>query len=282
MTSYRFSYMKMKGLQSGNNKVTTGDSLNLYPNTPTKMTMRMHMPGVMYGVTDNFTVAGMASFVEKDMDHIHRVSGKFNRETDGIGDSKINGLYQFYNDGTNRAQFNLGISLPTGSINKKQPNQASRLPYPMQIGSGSYELLPGLSFTQNNGDYSFGAQVNAVFRLDSNKYGYKLGDSYNLTSWVAKEVSDSVSLSSRLDYHKNEAVEGVDTSLNPNMIATANGNLQDRERLDLLFGVNYVFSGGYLAGNRLAVEFGAPVYQRVAGPILGVDYRVVVGWQKGF
>jgi hypothetical protein len=284
MTSYRFLYMKMKGLRNEDNKVSTSDALSRYIVAPTKMTMKMHMIGAMYGITDQLTLSAMGSFVEKNMDHIHRATGEFNRETDDIGDTKINALYEFYNKDANRFQFNLGLSLPTGNIDKKY--DGTRLPYPMQIGSGSYELLPGISYSGHQDNLSYGGQINGIFRLNTNDNGYKLGDQYNITSWVARKLNNSFSVLSRLDYNKNEAIEGRDSSLdkmvNMNMNPTAKTSLQDQERLDLLFGVNFLMQKGFLEGNRLAVEFGAPIYQRIDGPMLENDYKITIGWQNKF
>ena len=39
---------------------------------------------------------------------------------------------------------------------------------------------------------------------------------------------------------------------------------------------------GFLKGNRLAVEFGKPVYQRFGGPALENDYKITIGWQNSF
>jgi len=284
MTSYRFSYMKMKGLRNGDDKVTTADALNSYMVAPTEMTMKMHMLGAMYGITNQLSLSAMGSFVEKDMYHIHRMTGEFNREIDDIGDTKINALYEFYNKDANRFQFNLGLSLPTGNIDKKY--NGTRLPYPMQIGSGSYELLPGISYSGRQDSFSYGGQINGTFRLDTNDNGYKLGDQYNITAWVARKLNNAFSASSRLDYNKNEAIEGRDSSLdmmvNMNMSPTAKTSLQDKERLDLLFGVNFLMPKGFLEGNRLAVEFGAPIYQRIDGPMLETDYKITIGWQNTF
>ncbi len=280
MTNYRFSYMKMKGLRSGNNNVQTGDALNDFMATPTEMSMRMHMIGAMYGVDDNFTLSAMSGFIEKTMNNYSSRGFEFKGEGSGIADLKLNSFYQFYKKQNNRAQINLGLSVPIGSIDEK--NNSSNLPYPMQIGSGSYEFLPGLSYSGNLAKLSYGAQVNGVFRLNGNDNGYKFGDSYNLTSWIAKDLSRQISVSSRLDYNKVEAIEGLDPTLDVEMMATNNISLQDYQRLDLLFGVNFVMSKWFLQGNRFAVEIGAPIYQRIDGPMLETDYKVMVGWQNSF
>jgi len=276
MFSYRYSQMSMENLRQGDDGISTAQVLDSYANTPIKMNMQMHMAGLMYGFTDKLTIGAMSGFVVKDMDHAKNNGTYFERESEGLSDSKVNAMYRFFeNDNNDTAQINLGVSLPTGDINES--HTGTRLPYPMQIGSGSYEFLPGISSTLilKNG-FRVGGQINGTFRMDSNKYGYKLGDNYNVTSWVDKSLDEDVSVSARLDYNKNEAIEGFDSEISSmkNGIPTADASLTDSQRLDILFGVS-LFNG-------LGVEFGLPLYQRVDGPTLETKYRFIVGWQKSF
>jgi hypothetical protein len=280
MGSYRFSYMKMKGLRNGDDEVSAKDTLNNYMKAPTEMSMKMHMAGFMYGITDQLTISAMGNFTEKEGKNINAMGAVSKRRTADIGDSKVNLSYGFFEEDHGRSQFNLATSLPTGNINKK--HDGSRLPYSMQIGSGSYELIPGISHSGHKGNFSYGGQINGTFRLNSNDNDYKLGDSYNVTSWVATRLNNSLSISSRLDYSKHEAIEGNDSTLNKMMMPAANGSLYDKERLDLLFGVNFMMQSGALEGNRLAIEFGMPIYQRIDGPMLENDYKIVIGWQNTF
>ncbi len=280
MLSYRLGYMKMKGLRRGSNRVALDESRNKYMMSPRDMDMKMHMFGAMYGVTDNFTIAAMGSLIEKEMHMVNRMNNVSRMESAGIGDTKLQTMYQFYNNEENRAQFNLGVSLPTGDI--KQDDRGSRLPYRMQIGSGSYELLPGISYSSFFNSYSVGAQANAIFRLDSNNIGYRLGDSYNLTAWAAKKLNNSFSLSSRLNYTIEEGIEGYDRTLNASMSPVRDFSMTARKRLDFLLGVNFIVSKGALKGHRLAFEFGRPLYKHVNGIQLETDYNFTLGWQKTF
>ena len=79
----------------------------------------------------------------------------------------------------------------------------------MQIGSGSYEFLPGISYSSNYNQFYYGGQINNIFRLNNNKHNYKLGDHYNITSWIGKKINRNFSLSARLNYNKNESIENI-------------------------------------------------------------------------
>ncbi len=283
MTSYRASYMEMKGLSNNQGSVSSAQALNSRLVAPIEMQMGMDMLSAMYGVTDNLTIAAMGSFAVKKMNHQRRNGTFFERESESVGDIQVNALYKLgkYYDGD--MLFNLGLSIPTGSVDERDLN-GNRLPYPMQIGSGSYEILPGLSYTKLNNSYSYGGQLNASFKLDTNNNGYKLGDSYNITAWIAKPVFDSLSISSRLDFNKIEAIEGRDSSLD-NIVAaivTADPSLSDREFIDLYFGVNYVLPDSLISNMRLAFEGGPRIHEKFQDNQLETDFKLFFGIQKTF
>lgn len=284
MLSYRYEFMKMKRISKNNHEASTADILQDYSMTPVDMDMRMHMVGAMYGVTEDLTLMAMGSFIDKDMSMLNG-SGKYSEmESMGFGDTKISAMYQAFNSGDNRLQYNLGFSIPTGNI-KEHSKTGSTLPYQMQIGSGSYEFLPGLSYNGYNNSYSYGAQVNGVFRLNTNNSGYKMGDSYNFTTWVAKKLDNALSISSRLDYTINESIKGKDTNISQmmiNMSPTNNSTFSGSKKLDLFVGSNFIIPSTALKGNRIAFEFGFPLYQSMKGIQLQSDYKLILGWQKSF
>ena len=286
MLSYRYDYMNMKGNRNGTNNLSTADVLSDYMMSPSKMSMKMHMVGAMYGVNDKLTLMAMGNFMTNSM---KMIDGMNNDQTtsqniSGFGDTTLNAMYGFFKDSNSHAQFNLGVSLPTGSI--KRNDQGSRLPYAMQLGSGSYELLPGLSYTGFQDSYSYGAQTNGQFRLNYNNSGYKLGDSYNATLWTAKKLNEAFSVSSRLNYTITQKTKGYSEALNTEhhlmMSPTNNSTYSGGRRLDFLLGVNFIVPSGALKGHRLALEGGVPLYQKLNGTQMSNNYNITLGWQKSF
>ena len=280
MLSYRFNFMKMKGLRKENDRITPSAALKEYKMAPLHMNMRMHAAGAMYGISDNFTISAMSSIIEKEMRSVNRMNQVSDKRASGFGDSMVNLAYAFLNNKNNNAQFNLGTSIPTGSIKKTSNN--SRLSYPMQLGSGSYEILPGISYTAYQNSFSYGGQLNAIFRVNDNNLGYRLGDSYNATSWISKKLNNSFSVSSRLNYTMNKKIKGSDASLNPTMLPPNNVVSHAAKKLDFLIGTNYIISKGKLEGHRLAIEAGAPIYQSYNAVRAEEDYKITLGWQKAF
>ena len=282
MASYRYGFMDMQQNMNGSSIISDAQVLQDFMVVPTNMSMRMHMLGGMYGITDELTVGVMGGFATTSMDHQRRNGTRFETEGVGFTDTTLNGMVEFYNVGTHRLQANLGVSLPTGEIDERAKNGA-RLPYPMQLGSGTYDILPGVSYSGHMGDWSWGAQVNATLRTGRNTNGYRLGNAYQLTGWGAYRVNEVMSVSTRLDGRRWGDVQGRDRLITRFMAPSMNPTLQAGRRVDALLGVNLLMPDDTkLAGHRFAVEAGAPVYEHLDANRLGTDYRFTLGWQKAF
>ena len=152
----------------------------------------------------------------------------------------------------------------------------------MQLGSGTYDLMPGLTYLGNNDMLSWGAQGVGTIRLSDNDNDYSLGDRFNLTSWIVKEWTSQFSSSLRVNGEWWSNIDGSDRKLSPmapNMVPTADPDKRAGRRFDLLVGASFSPDSGWFAGQRIAAEFGAPVYQNLDGPQLETDWTVTVGWQ---
>lgn len=285
MVSYRYSNMKMEGNRIGTNSVTTAAVHQSFMVAPIDMTMQMHMFGLMYGLTDDLTLMTMVPYVEISMNLQTRMGMDFSTNTKGIGDVKVGGLYSLYKEGSSNLVLNAGLSIPSGSINKRgdTPMGASmQLPYPMQIGSGTFDLMPGITYTSRVDNWSWGAQLNSNIRLGTNDKGYTLGDQFGFSVWGSRRLNDAFSISLRTEAKTIADIKGANPALNPMVVPTARTDLRHGERVDMMAGINFIVPGGALEGNRLAIEFTLPVYQKLDGPQLETDYRLMAGWQLAF
>jgi len=285
MFSYRFMRMDMDGNRDDSDRISTSRVLKDYMIAPQSMTMDMHMLGAMYGVNDDVTVMLMVPYLDVEMDHVTRMGAKFTTRTNGIGDVKLSSLIRVQEWNGGQLSLNAGISIPTGSIDEKDDTPAGanqHLPYPMQLGSGTYDLMPGLTYLGNNDMLSWGAQGVGTIRLSDNDNDYSLGDRFNLTSWIVKEWTSQFSSSLRVNGEWWSNIDGSDRKLSPmapNMVPTADPDKRAGRRFDLLVGASFSPASGWFAGQRIAAEFGAPVYQNLDGPQLETDWTVTVGWQ---
>lgn len=293
MLSYRYSNMQMDGNRDGTHRLSTAKVLQNYMVAPLDMSMDMHMFGIMYGATDRLTIMAMLPYIEKSMNSITRMGVHSNTKTEGIGDIRLTGLYTLYDSGinkeTHRTQnkvlLKLGASLPTGSIDERGNTPAGnnqKLPYPMQLGSGTIDPVASITYVNKHPNWSWGTQAGTVLRFGENDEGYRLGNEYGLTSWVARDVTKYASISFRVDGKLWGDVHGKDNELNPMMAPAARADLRAGKRVDTLVGLNLYQAEGAFAGNRLAAEFGVPIYQELDGPQLETDYRFTLGWQLAF
>ena len=289
MLSYRYMSMAMDGNRTGTESVDV--PLPGYMVSPLSMDMKMHMFGVMYAPSDKITLMFMLPYTSLSMDHMvppnmmFPAGTNFTTESSGIGDVKLGATYGLYAAPGSDFLFNFIINAPTGSIDERDNTTGTNdvhLPYPMQLGSGTWDFTPGLTYVQTYDSWSWGAQGLYTFRTGTNDNGYTLGDKLDATVWAAKKVADSTSLSFRLKALDWDNIDGSDSKLMimPSMVPTANPNLRGGTRVDALVGINFVPPS--LNSLRLAAEAGVPVYQDLDGPQLETDLVFTLGAQYTF
>ncbi len=262
MLSYRYMRMEMSGNLDGTTRLTPEEVLTQFQVTPLRMTTEMHMFGAMYAPSNKLTLMVMAPYVFKRMDHLTRMGTNFTTRSQGFGDFRLSGLYKMLDQDHQRVHFNAGISFPTGSISERDttpagPNQV--LPYPMQIGSGTFDLMPGITYLGQTGSWSWGAQGMGTIRLGRNAQNYRLGNQLSMTAWGAKKWSKSISTSLRLKGRILGNNTGEDprlapgNQLTPPLIPTVDPDLRGGSRVDLSVGINFLAHNGFLKGHRFAL-----------------------------
>jgi hypothetical protein len=297
MLSYRFMTMNMQGNLKGSSTIDPDTIVTTEPNrffgmpgmpptlriVPLDMTMDMHMLGMMYAPSDRVTLMLMANYWNKSMQHVTyaggmgtTVLGDFNTETSGWGDSSISGLVSLISSDNIKLHAIVGVSIPTGSTDERGEILAPtgmmptiRLPYPMQLGSGSYDPIIGLSFSGGRGGLGWGGQWRSAIRTSKNDDDYQLGDEHRVTGWLSYLFSPAVSGSARLEYYDRGNISGLDPMI-AGPVQTADPDRQAATRVDAAVGLNFAASGS-LSGWRLGIEFIIAIDQNLDGPQLEVD-----------
>jgi len=275
MVSYRYMSMNMDGVLKGSNTVApTMMATGFMPNMlPTEMTMDMHMFGTMYAISNQWTLMGMLNYLDNEMS---MPMGKM--DSSGLGDIKIAGLYDLAQwDSGRRMHLKLGLNLPTGSIDEK--HNGNILGYGMQLGSGTYDFEPAITYLAQTENYSYGAQLGGILRIGENDQDYTLGNKFEATLWGARKITDSLSASAKFDYSSQSEVDGKDSRMNEAMSPALNPNSQGRDITTFGLGLNYYFKDGGLSGHRLAAEWETPIDQKVNGVQLELDSTWTFGWQ---
>lgn len=287
MFSYRFMHMNMADLNYGSDNTDFNTALSRYMVTPTKMPMQMHMLGVMYAPSDKLTLMVMANYLQSDMDHLNRMRRTFTTKASGFGDVKVSGLYQFLNKNRSELHGQVGVSIPTGSIDQKDVTPMSMgkeviLPYPMQIGSGTVDAELALTYLKQWNVLSFGTQARTTLRFGKNDNDYRLGNRYSLNNWVAAKTTDWLSFSGRVELCFVDKIEGTNPDLNPMMVITADTNNSGMTYANAGFGFNLYANKGALKNFRLGFEAALPIFQNMNGIQLRNKETITVGLQYAF
>lgn len=304
MFSYRLMHMSMGENKDGNDELGPNEVLANYLVSPLEMEMDMHMLGMMYAPTDRLTLMAMVGLLDVNMDHQIRNgivmmnpninTNTFTTESDGFADTVVSGIYELSSQGGSNWLLNLGLSLPTGSIDERDiiptisTATESQLPFPMQIGSGTYDLIPGVTYTQLNEKTSWGAQAKATIRLGTNDNGYTKGDRIEVQAWHSWRINQNLSLSTRVSFQDWGDYDGQDNQqllpiFNPmmgaNTVATVDPELRGGSQADFAAGINTAFGS---SGHRVAAEVSYPVWHDLDGPQLATDLVFTLGYQIAF
>jgi len=294
MFSYRFMTMDMKNVLEGSRKVNATGVFNNYLMYPNHMRMDMHMLMAMYGLSDKITLMGMVNYnysrmtmtMHPGMQHVHggtsENSSAMKMKASGFGDIKLSLIYNLLNKNNSQLLLCPGISMPAGSINitgnSENMYDGIRLPYVMQMGSGTWDFTPVINYFYNKSLFSFSSQVSSNIRLNTNNLGYKLGNEITLNNWVAYKWANSFSSSLRLDASSLQAIKGADRNLPKDYEPGSNPVNYGGEKIFLYLGSNYYLNTSFLSGSKISLEFGVPVYQNLNGPQMAQRFTLYASY----
>jgi hypothetical protein len=283
--NYRF-----KGQGAGTDSVSVNQVLTFFPVAPTLMTTRGVEANFMVGLTDHLTISASGTFVQKKMDYLGGIEGEPNvllyYQTEALGpqDVRVAALFNILEWEGMRIHLHGGVSIPVGSIDSQDevPGSASetQLPYEQQLGSGTFDVIPGVTASVQNEVASLGFQFKSEIRIGENDRGWALGDLYQFATWAGYRVNDWVSASAGLTYARWGNVEGFDPDLDPFQDPANSTLAQAGWRVELPVGVNFVLPDGPFGGHRFGLQFLMPIHQNLDGPQLMHDWSLVLGWQK--
>ncbi len=287
MVGYEFMFMDMDGHRDGTHHVSESQILKKFPSTSTGMTVEEHMVEVMYAPTTKLTLMAMLPFKHIEMDMLLTSEFRFTERSEGIGDLQLMALYTVLGSVSkgNRLLIDAGMSFPTGSIDERNTINGLgtfKLEYPMQLGSGTYDLRPGLTYLGESRKLAWGAQALTTLRLGRNGNGYRIGNEYELMGWVSYALTDWFAPSLRMNGRIWENVHGADPDIDPTFDAEGDPGRQGGRRVDLLFGANFFVPKGMFKGTRINVEAGIPIYEDLNGPQLSTNWLLSAGLTYSF
>ena len=281
MISYRYMLMQMQGNRNGSDRMKTSEVLmsgtGNYQVSPTEMDMAMHTVGLMYAPTENLTLMAMIPYIDNSMEHETAMGGMFSTQSSELGDISLTALSSLGGE----LLWQLGLSIPTGDLDQEDltPMGNAVLPYPMQIGSGTFNLIAGLGHGVKRDHDSYGFQVRGIMPLGENDENYSVGNKFTATGWYARKLNHNVSVSIRGLYEFRDNYDGNDPryamAQAVNLVPTLDPNLRGGSRLDIALGANWLLSSGH----RLSLEYHLPAWPDLDGPQLETDSVLTFGWQ---
>jgi len=289
MFGYEFMFMDMDGHLSGTRDVSEAEILRQFPSASTGMTVEEHMLEIMYAPTNKLTLMAMLPIKHIEMDMVLRDGFHFTEHSQGISDLQIMALYTALGSVSKgqRLLIDAGMSFPTGSIDEKNTiagldPSTFKLEYPMQLGSGTYDFRPGLTYLGESKKWAWGAEALTTLRFGRNDNGYRLGNEYNLMGWVGYALTDWFAPSLRVNGRIWGNVHGADPEIDSTFDAEGDPHRQGGRRVDFLMGVNFFVPEGIFKRTRVNIEGGFPIYENLDGPQLSTRWLLSAGLTYSF
>lgn len=293
LISYRFTDSYYRGNLDGTSGVSSGTILNQFTLAPTKMRALTHNILIQYAPTDDLNIQAILPIMERTINFVDRFGNTSATHITDLTDIPITAMYVLRRWNCQQLNLNMGIRIPTGifdTLSQQQqglptPNSPA-LTYPMRTSDGTYDMLPGLTYLGQSDDWTWGGQTSGTLRFGLNRYGYRLGQQFDATAWIARRLGERFSASCRLDGQAWGNIHRADTRLNQALVETNVPGLQAGQTLNLLFGVNSYFQtvgpfdGRY--GQFFSFEMGLPVYQNLSGPQLQQRFVLFANWNLTF
>lgn len=288
MISVRHMNMRMDGNMNGTSKVNDEDIYKDFMVAPQHMNMQMVMLGLMYAPSDRITVMAMQNYVKNSMGlTAQMMMGGMKNKTDfstnstGFGDLRVGALYGLLADNKKSLHINSFINLPVGSVKERDNTPMKddvKLPYSMQLGSGTFDYSLGVTFKRNFTVGSIGTQVMGTFRTGKNSEGYRFGNQLQINVWGAYALNSNISLSGRVQGITEGKINGNDKELNPETVTTSNTDNYGCKGLKSFVGFNISFSkDSFFNRFRLGAEVGAPFYENYAGIQMNENIHINAG-----
>lgn len=283
--------------------------------TPTYMDMSMHMLDIMYAPTSWLNLMLMPQFMDMDMnfralkgvtvdptvDHLHG-----GHRTGGIGDTGLYSMFKLFDRNGQHLHLTLGVTAPTGDVDitmrRMHRVDEGYMHYGMQLGSGTWDLKPSLTYTGQLDDWSWGAQMSGTKRMGSqNASGYALGDIYQATTWGGYSLTKWLAGTLRAVYTEQNKIRGGFNPLpgvNASGVAVSNVNPGSPTNYstgsvdftsnyggrfwDIGFGLNVTVPSGAFKGHHLGVEWLQPVGTDFNGYQLQRQGTLSANWSMMF
>lgn len=282
---YRYKQVRYEGYLEGTTKLTNAEVLTQYPVLPTVISQEAHIVGMNYRFSNLLDFTFTVPYIYQSTEHIRRAGAPFTLKSEGIGDLALAANYAIYKHGQTAAILTMGVTAPTGSINEKGDTPRGRntqLPYAMQIGSGTWELHPGLTLTAPLGASQMGATVDGAIRLGENDRNYSLGDEFSATLWANRKLGSRLQLGTFVRGECWDGIQGQDSDVNPLIAPVADPDTYGGCKVELGGSLRVHWKEDVYDNCYFELGGGVPVYQKLSGPQPKEQWNLTMGLSIGF
>ncbi len=255
-----------------------------YEISPEERTDDMLELEAYFGLNERWDLYAVLPFLARDLDYDANVGLAGDIDTSGLGDVQLGAIFRSYDVEQTRLSYLVGLSIPTGSIDERgdyagAPN--TKLPYDLQLGSGTFDLVPAVLYESATNDILWGARAAGRIHLESeNDEGWFRSNSMRLDLWAGKRFADDWKGTVRMQGDWWGDLHNFDPELDPVQSPGEDSLRQGGSRVNLYGGMSYDFD--HDRTNRLELEIGAPVEEWLDGPQLSQELNIVLGWRVNF
>lgn len=255
-----------------------------YRIVPQDMTTDMFTFGWSRRMNNGVRLSASVPYVIKRMQSVtytqtETLISKFTTQNDGVGDAMLRAGKKLRYKGWHGS---LGVSVPLGSVDAADrillPNGVitrRRLPYMMQIGTGTFDLHPAISFVNRFGakdNMTFGFQLNGVVHLGTNHANYAFGDKAKATVSFGRHMLNGHGRLS-LSYQSTDRIEGRDSEI------FGASQMADPENYG---GERLLAKVSYRMRNGVSVQLATPLHEDLHGTQMSLSHIFGVNYMSRF
>lgn len=158
----------------------------------------------------------------------------------------------------------------------------------MQVGSGTFDVTPGLVFASKGESVRWGGDLRGTLRLGETDRDYRLGNRLSVSAWAKRPVTEWLESSFTFIAQSWGRVDGDDLSLRidspeepspfPYPAAVTDPDKFGGEKLITLLGADLRLPNDALSGHTLNLEYGWLIYQSLNGPQPKKVWCLGIGW----
>lgn len=279
--SLKYMHMSMNSLLMGSRHVTVDDVFKQgYSVSQTNMQVNTLLPQAVYAINNRLYVKIHTYYIFKLMRHLTQQHLRFNTRSSGFGDTFIKCNYAVFKKNHQELILTLGLGIPSGSIYKRYntPSGNQVLPYPMQLGSGTFDPLFDLQYSIKLKKWLLGIKGNTILHLYKNRNDYSFGNEYRVNTWIERAWNVYLKNFLVLEGVFWGNIRGADPSLNPNIVPLANPDTQGGRQINVFIGMNLMGQKKIFKGQKIELGAGTPIYLYLKGPQLRMSWAIYAQW----